>query len=581
MNKKLNYILVAVIFVLTFGQAQSQKIFYKANKQYQLKHYYEAIDSYLKTLESNPENLEAKENLAECYRITNQLTKAVEVYSQIMPEEFVDPIHIRNYGITLMKMAEYNKAHYQFELYKVYNPQDAQHYQLSCEFAHHLYKKEQSYELELVDVNSPKSDFGVAFIGDQMVFSSFNQQEKEASDDEIGNVLYTADLSRDLRASNAQILRSGIEEKRNIGPISYAPNGEICAFTRNKIIDGGAHVTGDDHYHSIYIADLTENGNWKNERPFRYNEFGTSTGFPCLAFDGSALYFASNRVGGFGGYDIYVSYYKSGSWTYPENLGEEINSPGNEITPFYDGNDLYFASDYHHGMGGYDIFQSKVIAGKWSHPQNMANGINSPGDDYYPAMKKGTKGLFFSSNRLGGYGLDDIYLAMPNQGQIELAQADFKPQAVNLSDRILEESSYQVDDIPSAKTVSTEDNEMQITVLSDPPSKEEELKPFGFAEAGEPKDVTKSHQAEDRKIEACDIIALELGNLNSTIEIKRVSSMDLLVDGGEKSEILDDYIAAMEIEGSVENKEVEKLQKEVKEHVVNFANSLGLEDMLY
>jgi len=289
-------------------------------------------------------------------------------------------------------------------------------------------------------VNTPNSDFGVAFADDNLVFSSF-RNDVELSDDAkksgqklTGNMLYIADIDEDQRAKNVRFLRSGIAEKKNIGPISFATSAKKCAFTRNKIQNGGAHVTGDDSYHSIYIADLNDDGSWVNERPFRYNEFGTSTGFPCLAFDGSALYFASNRVGGYGGYDIYVSYWKEDSWTYPQNLGEDINTPGNEITPFFTDEDLYFASDYHHGMGGYDIFHSLVKGGMWTHPENMANGINSPADDYYPVIKRGKEGIFFSSNRLGGKGMDDIYLGIQKEYGEELVNLDEVPEAVSLTE---------------------------------------------------------------------------------------------------------------------------------------------------
>ena len=423
-----------LISTMSFGQ----RLLHKANKQFDLQHYSEAIESYELLLESYPDNLEAKSNLAESYRITNQLVKAADMYARLMPEEFVDPIHIRNYGLTLMKMAKYNDAHYQFEVYKVYNPVEAQHYQLSCEYAHHLYQQNKIYEVEHVGMNTPNSDFGVAFVEDRVVFSSFTHGEDDAEDVKkkrqklTGNMLYTADINSNLTVDNVRFLRSGIAQKKNIGPISFCEETNICAFTRNKIQNGGAHVTGDDSYHSIYIADLLPNGQWNNERPFRYNEFGTSTGFPSLAFDGSALYFASNRAGGYGGYDIYVSYWKEESWTYPENLGETINTPGNEITPFYTGEDLYFSSDFHHGMGGYDIFHALVKSGKWTHPENMTNGINSPGDDYYPSIKSGTEGIFFSSNRLGGRGMDDIYLAVQQETPDVLVDAQEMPKAVEL-----------------------------------------------------------------------------------------------------------------------------------------------------
>ncbi|MEE9438089.1 MAG: hypothetical protein V3V14_03750 [Saprospiraceae bacterium] len=501
MKRKLQIPLMMLVFVMCSSGLMAQKVLHKANKQFRLKHYHDAIDSYTKTLDSHPTNLEAKSKLAESYRMTNQLAKAADVYASIMPEEYVDPIYIRNYGLTLMKMAKYNDAHYQFELYKIYDAQDAQHYQLSCEFAHHLYKRKQEYDIELVGVNTSNSDFGVTFFNDRMIFSSFRNDiglsEEIAKNDRIslsGNMLYLAELDTDLRAKDVRFLRSSIAEKKNIGPISFASNAKICAFTRNNIKNGGAHVTGDDSSHSIYIAELKENGDWYNERPFRYNEFGTSTGFPSLAFDGSALYFSSNRVGGYGGYDIYVSYYKQGQWTYPENLGDAINTKGNEITPFFTGENLYFSSDYHHGMGGYDIFHSEVVGGLWSHPLNMANGINSPADDYYPSLRQDSKGIFFSSNRLGGKGMDDVYLAMPSNADQELANIDVMPEAVVLT-TMLSEAKDEISTNPIAKVVSN-DEEIKVTVINPdvndrPIAKDntpnENLPTWGFAGVPAPK----------------------------------------------------------------------------------------------
>jgi len=553
MKRKLQLPLVALL-VCVCTMLSGQRMLHKANKQFDLKHYNEAIITYKQFLDKEPSHLQAKSNLAEAYRMTNQLTLAEQAYAAIMSEEHLDPIYIRNYGVTLMKMAKYNEAHYQFELYKIYNPQDAQHYQLSCEYAHHLYRDQNKYEVEHVGVNTVNSDFGIAFVNDDLIFSSF-RNDIELSEDAVkkgqkltGNMLYTANLTDDLRAEDVKFLRSGIAEKKNIGPISFAPEAELCAFTRNKIQNGGAHVTGDDSYHSIYIADLKPNGDWNNERPFRYNEFGTSTGFPSLAFDGSALYFSSNRVGGMGGYDIYVSYWKDNTWTYPENLGSEINTPGNEITPYFTDEELYFASDYHHGMGGYDIFHTEVNGGKWSHPENMANGINSPADDYYPSIKRGTEGIFFSSNRLGGRGMDDIYLAVPISNDV-MADAGFMPEAVTLTS--IDSDIASAPSNPIAKTVSN-DEEIQVTVLNDvtepevlqKKEKEEELPMWGFAEPTE-KIVIQKPRA---KVEIDYVANSAMASVeNTSAQVPMIEGMKITTD---QNQILDQNIVEMEAETS-------------------------------
>jgi hypothetical protein len=154
-----------------------------------------------------------------------------------------------------------------------------------------------------------------------------------------------------------------------------------------------------------------------------------------VAYDGKALYFASNRAGGFGGFDIYVSYLKEGIWTMPVNLGPEVNTAGNEITPFYNNGELYYASDEHPGIGGFDIYRTRVISGHWTDVTNMGNGINSIGDDYFPAMN--SKGeIFITSNRLGGKGGNDIYKAIPLSGDetplLSAVSVDLIPPAVSL-----------------------------------------------------------------------------------------------------------------------------------------------------
>ena len=433
MVRKLQTVLLMCFLLATFV-ANGQKKLQKANKQYDLKHYELAIESFKDFLVEDPGNTEARINLADSYRMSNDLVSAAELYEKLVTLEFIDPTVIKKYGLTLMKMGQYDQAKYYFQIYKVYDPAEGEHYAMACEYAKHLFIAPSNYEIELVNINTPQSDFGVSFYKDQLIFSSFRSDLPTDSKSQAlnGNILYTADLSDDMRAENVRFLRSGISEKVNIGPVSYDENGGIVAFARNKIKDGGAHVTGDDSKHSLYTATLTAEGDWDKEQSFKYNEFGTSTAFPSLAFDGSALYFSSNRVGGYGGYDIYVCYMKNGEWSYPKNLGPTINTLGNEITPFFNEESLYFASDYMHGMGGYDIFESKVNGGLWTQPTNMGNGINSPGDDYYPSMKKGSDMIFFSSNRLGGRGMDDIYLAAPVSEQVFVDNVP--PPAVRLSD---------------------------------------------------------------------------------------------------------------------------------------------------
>jgi outer membrane protein OmpA-like peptidoglycan-associated protein len=133
--------------------------------------------------------------------------------------------------------------------------------------------------------------------------------------------------------------------------------------------------------------------------------------------DGKTIYFASDRTGGQGGLDIYrITMQSNGSWSAPVNLGPGINSKANEDAPFIhpDQKTLFFTSDGHNTMGGRDIFMSKLINNTWTQPENMGYPVNTTANDnYFTLIADGTRG-YFSSDRKGGLGAQDIYyLDMP------------------------------------------------------------------------------------------------------------------------------------------------------------------------
>src|SRR5690606_13475631 len=141
--------------------------------------------------------------------------------------------------------------------------------------------------------------------------------------------------------------------------------------------------------------------------------------------DGKTIYFASDRLNGYGGLDIYKTVLQpNGSWSAPVNLGPGINTKANEDAPFIhpDQKTLFFTSDGHNSMGGRDIFMTKLVGDKWSTPENMGYPVNTTANDnYFTLIADGTRG-YFSSDRKGGMGGQDIYyLDMPAEsGNIPL-----------------------------------------------------------------------------------------------------------------------------------------------------------------
>lgn len=477
--RKLQFTLVLFIVSIALSNLSAQSLVKKANKQFDLRAYDLAIENYLKVVNEDPANNEVKLKLAESYRLTNQFIEAIAWYEKASAENSVySEDMVINYAHTLKNVGLYDKAQKMYQKFSLVDQEISSHYGLSCDFAKEALSRETDYRISLMKFSTRESDFGVTFYNDLMVFCSFNENEANNTNTDGGNLLYIENED----ASGVELLRAPMRELHGIGPLSYSPDNKMVAYTKNNFINGYKQVYEDEESMSIYYAIVDENGDFADDKAFPFNGTDYSTAFPHLAYNGSALYFCSNKLGGFGGFDIYVSYLKNGEWTRPENLGPSVNTKGNEITPFLDGGDLYFASDYHLGIGGYDIFKSAVKNGEWSFAENLGKGVNSPADDYYFAMNRMSGEMFFSSNRMGGRGNDDIYVASKKEiidlAQVQLLEADDEinmPQAVVLDTPkpgMVKEGSSNVitvsDTAPSSREVAKKvTDKTEVTVVSE------------------------------------------------------------------------------------------------------------------
>jgi len=156
-------------------------------------------------------------------------------------------------------------------------------------------------------------------------------------------------------------------------------------------------------------------------------------GFPCFSPDGSKLYFVADIPGGYGGLDIYVSRASIGGWTFPENLGPTVNTPGNETTPFFDGAALYFASDYNSdGLSNFDLYKSDWEEGNFQTATILPFPFNSEYNDW--GYYDGGEAVLISSDREGGKGGFDIYALRPNKASSEIIETSSSiPFSIQLS----------------------------------------------------------------------------------------------------------------------------------------------------
>ncbi len=207
---------------------------------------------------------------------------------------------------------------------------------------------------------------------------------------------------------DTEAMEKDLNEKYHDGVPTFNKEGNIMYFTRNnykgKSADGLIDL-------KICSAEL-KNGRWTNIKylPFNSDEFGCA--HPTLSADGKRMYFASNRPGGLGGMDIYVSNVTDGVWGDPKNLGNTVNSADNEIFPFIGEDDaLYYSSNGFAGYGGLDIYKANKTGDEstWTKRINMGAPFNSAADDFGITTTSSEKEGYFTSNRSGGKGLDDVY----------------------------------------------------------------------------------------------------------------------------------------------------------------------------
>ncbi len=503
MSRKLHILFTFLLATCMSFSASGQDLFAKANKQFQLGAYDLAIYNYQKLLKTEPENVAAIGNLAEAYFRTQNYMEAIRWYEELGSNDVMEPRHMLNYAHVMKSLGLYDKAQIWYWKYKEINPAVGDHYASSCDHAKMFLQEEDHFDVSLFTGNSPSSDFGVSFYNDKLIYASFRTDMKREKGkrnfshvQKAGNQLFVCSDKSNAKFTNISFLRPDIKQIHNIGPLSYA--GSKVAYTQNNFADGYKQISGTEADLNIYFAEvIDENGDFDQEVPFIHNESGSSTAFPVYLDNGNKLIFASNRIGGQGGFDLYSCEWINGEWSIPVNLGPEINTPGNEITPSVKGNTLYFSSDYHSGIGGYDVFRANIdYTGTISGVENLGKGINSPMDDYYYIVDPTNNIAYFSSTRLGGKGREDIYIAKPLQNDLFAVNnnSDLSiPQAVNLEELAMSRPGINNDEstavslensdakrvedmaVPAVKVIETEIKEAELPAVEEVMNEEEAI----------------------------------------------------------------------------------------------------------
>lgn len=437
---KLSKILLMVFTFCSVMSMNGQKTKLKvADKEYDKYSYIDAQQVYLQVVKDGYVSAEVYRKLGNTYYFNSEYTDATKWYQRLVsdyPEESSANDYYR-LAQCLKSTGKYEEANEIMEQYAAIggDTQIAKIFKDNPDALEKITFGAFGYELIKVSVNTENSDFGPGYFGDKVIFASVSDTilDGKLKVHEWNNQpfldLYTADVTASGDLENVSKLNGDVNTKYHESSVAITKEGRTMYFTRNNYFQG---KKGRDKDKSIllkiYKATLNGDNNWTNIQELPFNSDDYSVAHPALSNDGKRLYFSSDMEGTKGLSDIwYVAINDDGTYGDPVNL-EKINTEARESFPFISQeNNLYFASDGHFGLGGYDIYVSPLSdTGDPTTINNLGEPANSAKDDFGFIFDESKKMGYLSSNRDGDAGFvnDDIYLVKECQVQINGAVTD-------------------------------------------------------------------------------------------------------------------------------------------------------------
>lgn len=431
----------------------------KGDKYYNIGDYNNAIPFYEKALRKLPSS-KLYEKLGNCYRYTQSYQKAENAYLKGITLDSSNAFLHFLYGNSLRYNGKNDEAKQQFLTYLRLAPQDdiLKNKIKSFDELSILFSRSLTYKIDPINgLNTNYAEFSPVFFQKGIVFTAerFNDLVNiESEESQLPNFdLYFQEVnyldSSVVLLNKSKPFNDKINSLLPDGPCTFDKKQKTTAFARLEVNSNG--IARSKVYFSSY-----ENNRWQRPLPYSYNNNEYSISHPALSKDGQTLYFSSDLPGGVGGKDLYVSHKDLTGWSGPENLGPTVNTIGDELFP-YISNDtvLYFSSDGHTGFGNLDIFKTTFTNNRWITPENLGSPLNSSTDDFGIAVDSTGRRGFFSSDRNGGKGKDDIYCFIQ------------KGQFVEMSGRILLSSNVN-DPAKNVKVLLlTEEGKVLLTIVTD------------------------------------------------------------------------------------------------------------------
>jgi len=395
---------------------------FSAKSKYESYEFSPAIDRYLKLARSGKGNKEVFENLAIAYYNNSQYDLATVWFNKLIslyPKNIDAELYFKA-SVAFKSIEAYDASDQFYRKYLELNKQLVLHNYLepNSNYIDTILSKTGKYNLFKTNINSQNSDFGLNFYGEnEVVFASSldaTGSQKFRWSNEPFLDLFTAQIDSLGNLSQREQLKGNVNTKYHESTATISMDGNTMYFTRNNFFKGRLKSSKDKQVKLKIYKATKKQDSWVNikELPFNGNQY--STAHPTLSPDGKKLYFSSDMPGTFGLSDIWFVYiFENDTYSQPINLGPNVNTEFRESFPFIDSeNNFYFSSDGKLGLGGFDIFESKLnVRGFPYETSNIGKPVNSPFDDFSYVYNNKRNFGFISSNRngLNGSSSDEVY----------------------------------------------------------------------------------------------------------------------------------------------------------------------------
>ena len=437
MKKSITLLFFMLISISLLAQNKNTKV---ADKLFDRFEFVQAAQEYLLLVEKGNKDGYICKQLGDCY-FNMYNTKEAEIWYGEAVKSKQDAETYYRYAQMLKSNSKYKESNDQMKIFAAMSPKDerAIEFNKNPDYLPKLIDKEKLFDINELNINSDKSDFGAVRYDDVVYFASArNQANKNYGwNDEPYLDIYQTFISPDGTYSQPSPITE-LNSKFHEGPLTMSKDRSAVYFSsesfNEKLYEKDKSKRLKYGQVGLYKA-VKINGKWAEITPLPFNSKSYSTSNPSLSKDDNTLYFSSNMPGSVGGYDIWkVNINSNGTYGKPENLGNKINTPGDEGFPFVaDDGVLYFASNGLTGFGGLDVFLADLNTN--STPINLGKPVNSEKDDFAFSFNKEKNGGYLSSNRSGE---DNIYASVPVcQAQIATVVKNAKTGALLANARVV------------------------------------------------------------------------------------------------------------------------------------------------